>query len=313
MDDRVRRLLESLEPIADDTLDPPLTGIPVSVFALSAKQSDWLEERRDAEIGLRAYATPRMCRLVQTWISRLELMRAAAAGGEPMIEQMHNLFVAVRDRLLDDYHVLRVRLVKSTAAGLGAMTGVQRSLYYSIWMASLIARAMVDFFAAHRRGKSDYLERSALDFSYVTTMGEAGRRSIAILGDISLKEYTLGQVSLAIEALVRAADTHGNPTADIHGNPVGGKGLGKYWAALWMRVAQIVAGNWTEDERRSPNFLDIYGCTADHRLRDIDHGRLVRPLPLVAGGRRLRLIALERLEVRQNPLRFHCSVSLSPH
>lgn len=285
-------MLGRLEALAAgrDEFAPTLEQLPKSLLALPTSEAELATVTDDARLGVRGYLLPRTTLARQMWYERATL--AAASTHLPLVR-------AAAAAIRGDYAQLRRRLVGMHAEGLGRMSRVQRTIFVGMFTSALVAVAVERIVADSVQANSaPLMVLSAADFDYPRIMEQAADAPVAILGTTPLKDYSFKALHTAISAMVRMLALHGVPrTRDVDMLA----SARDYWAALWMRVAQIVgAGDLTPAESASPGFLSATDATevaslgADARPR---HGRLMRPLPLVAGGRRLRLAALERLEI----------------
>ena len=288
-------LLAQIEAIASDG---GVEQLPKVLWALPASETELQGETMDIDLALDAYAKPRALLAVQMWHRRTEL--SARRAHLPLLAR-------VATALKRDYAALRRRLVGPHAAGFGRMSRVQRGVFYLIWLARLTTGA-VERYARDicERQQVPLTELTAADYDYALVMEARAHHPVAVMGATRpIGAYSLWHLHTALAALTRCMWTHGVPRDDDAGGGDGATSLlpslVDYWDALWTRVAQIVgAGDLTPAEKASSTMFGMPlgdepadACTDG----DVLHGRLPVELPHVAGGQRLRLAGLERLEV----------------
>ena len=258
----------------------------LDVLSLARNENAWQHAQADVLLLMGRYATPRARVMRVLWQHRHD----QRVVGVLQITHPHILH-DIHESMHVDYKALRTRWVGGQAAGFLYMSAVQRSTFYSLWTSMLLGSALMVDLRAREAGQQAAINvMSASDFDWVRRAQAATRMSIDLMPGVPLYEYTLRHCYTALQMAIAVLDMHGMPRALGPVQP--------YWEALWMRIAIILALGAQGVEKDDAYFYEVDGCWEDVAL-ETDSKRTKRfpmALPYIAGGKRLRLSALERFE-----------------
>lgn len=303
---------------------PPLAQLPAHVF-MRASPEMLMYERADAQHLLGEYASPR--------IALADAMRAAEIDGRVrtwgLTQAFRPLLVealpGAAARLRGEYCALRARLVPDHAAHV-AMTEPQRLTLLLFFLATLRMDAVRLGWHAAEEGDMAGIQLDAVDFEYVRCVASLGLRLAVRTGPI--QDYDLETWHSALLLLLKAMHVVG------HGRT--GASCRPYWDGLWHRFEQLVSlrdmsavdappverplapaarpdavasllSAWglpaaaaaVPREPRLVSLLNLRAATEPEQAQpagDVVSDRLSIPLPIVHGGRRLRVDFLHGME-----------------
>lgn len=254
-------------------------------------ETHWMFDTSDCADLLKAWVRPRVELTVAVYADPRKML-GTGARARTYAARMDADYAGVRSRLL-----ARSR----QHAGHGNMTAAQRAALGQLFIATLVAQHAAEQVAAGEEdGRILPMDDEAATLPFVKAVKAKTDECLTTADQYkAFSAYTLDEWQTTLGVLQRVLNLHGDQLCG------GGDGaLWQTWHAIWSRLAVVLMDDLRQEERADPSFYptnaglsSLYTDAADDPTDAERVKRHHHPLPLVAGGFRLRVYFLTCVEI----------------